>query len=373
MRILFCHENFPDRFGYMASLLAANPENEVLFASCFQRKGTVLPKVRRIILKTGDARRLPPADNYAGMWARAVQIGMRQFDFLQKLNADFHPDLVFSSASNGVGFFLHAALPQSFKVFYVGRLGSHDQAQKLKANLDMQLPQILASDLCFAFSEQERSLFPPALRESIRLQKSWLDTDFFSPLSVPASSVHLVSFDVQNVASQNLRKVCQVLFGLLSKRTDCRLAILFGANPLAEKIRAWLATLPDSMRQRTQTANFLRLQEYLDLFRTSRLYICQEAGPSPCPGWLEAMSCATAVMLPESLKENPFPQKNTLNFPENDPAQELAAVLQALDKPKLLSALGMVARKSVLEMYGQDRIVPPHLDFVLNHAMQKIL
>ena len=75
MRILFCHQNFPGRFGFMAGSLAADPNNEVLFASCHQRRGATVPGVRRVILRTERLRRPPREENYAPIWCRYMLSG----------------------------------------------------------------------------------------------------------------------------------------------------------------------------------------------------------------------------------------------------------------------------------------------------------
>ena len=75
MRILFFHKNFPGRFGFMAAHLAANPENEVLFASCHQRSGAAVPQVRRVIVKPDAARRPQREENYAQSWCAAMLSG----------------------------------------------------------------------------------------------------------------------------------------------------------------------------------------------------------------------------------------------------------------------------------------------------------
>ena len=104
----------------MAEHLAANPENEVLFASCHQRRGATVPGVRRIILRTEAARRSPQEENCAQAWCRATLSGKGGYAFLQRINAEFQPHWVLSSASRGATFFVQRAFPQAFHVFYAG-------------------------------------------------------------------------------------------------------------------------------------------------------------------------------------------------------------------------------------------------------------
>ena len=371
----------------MAEHLAANPENEVLFASCHQRRGATVPGVRRIILRTEAARRSPQEENCAQAWCRATLSGKGGYAFLQRINAEFQPHWVLSSASRGATFFVQRAFPQAFHVFYAGVGETNPQpadlAEDKKAELDMQCVQILQSRLCFVFSARQRAFFPPAIRANLRCATPWVDTDWMCPDStavlrceelehVPGQE--LVSFDVRHFAAALAKDLRDLFVGLLAARPSCRVLVCFGGNPMRKLFEAWRPHLPDAMRRRLHLANFLPLAEYRNMFRVTRLHVCADAAPSPLPGCLEAMSCGAALMLPAppasfvSLASGAAflkPGENMLPLPQNGPQEQLAAVLRALDRPDRLADLGFAARRSVVAAYSPQKLVPPHVETVL--------
>lgn len=374
MRILFCHENFPDRFGFMASYLAANPEHEVLFASRFQRRGLTLPGVRRVILKKGEPQCASEEQDYAQLWCRTALSGKSSYALLQRLNAAFQPHLVLTSASRGLTLFVRQAFPQAFQVFYVGS-GGRDRTEGGKLALAVQGMQVLQSQLCFAFSEAQRKLFPAPLRPVIQVTTPWVDTDRMNPAAAEAfrcdgfahdPGTELISWDMQHLAADREQSVQQLLAGLLAARPLCRMAICCGGNPEARRLGTRLLQTPQAGR--LHVTDFLRPEAYRDMVCASRLHICADTAESPLPGWREAMSCGAALMLPASAAQTSTflrPGENMLPLPASGPEAQLSAVLRALERPESLDAVGRAARGAVVAAYSPQTLVPPHAALVL--------
>lgn len=372
MRILFCHENFPDRFGFMASYLAANPEHEVLFASRFQRRGLSLPGVRRAILKKGEPRGASEEQDYAELWCRTALSGKSSFALLQRLNAAFQPHLVLTSASGGLTLFVRQAFPQAFQVFYAG-LGGQARTEGGKLALAVQGVQVLQSQLCFAFSEAQRALFPAPLRPVIQVTTPWMDTDRMNPAAAEPfrregltcdSGAPIISWDLHHLAADQEQSVEQLLAGLLAAGFLC--VICCGGNPAARRLGARL--LQEAQARRLHVADFLRPEAYRDMVCASRLHICLDTAESPLPGWREAMSCGAALLLPASAaRASAFlqPGENMLPLPAAGPETQLNAVLRALERPDRLDAIGRAARKAVVAAYSPQTLVPPHVALVL--------
>lgn len=379
MRILFFHKNFPGRFGFMAAHLAANPEHEVLFASCHQRSGAAVPRVRRVIVKPDAARRPPREENYAQIWCGAMLSGKSRYTFLERLNAEFRPHWVLSSAFGGISFFVPRAFPQAFHVFYAGLEHAPRTAEGLseakKAELAMQGMQALQSRLCFAFCEEQRNLFPEVLRPAVRLMTPWVDTDWMRPgisagfqhgTFTPAPGSELVSFDMQSAAAARASSLLKLAAALLGARPSCRMVLCFGGNPVRGMFEAWHGGLPESLRRRVCLADFLRPGEYRDLFRASAIHVCAEARPSPPPGWLEAMSCGAALMMPAPAADALLkPGENMLPFPSGGWEEQLEAVVEALDQPDRLAAIGAGARRDIVKALSPQVLVPPHVALLL--------
>lgn len=378
MRILFCHENFPDRFGFMASYLAANPEHEVLFASRFQRSGFTLANVRRVILKAGDTRRAPRGHNYAQLWCRTMLAGEPLFDFLRTLDVEFQPHMVLTSASSGITFFAQQAFARAFHVFYAGGISTSvlSGASECGKNaaVAMQSVQVLQSHYCLAFSEEQQNLFPKQLRNTIQVILPWVDTECMNPAMaegfrcdgfeyVPGQE--LVSFNLKSLGTLMEHALQKLVLGLLVARPQCRIVLNLGDNPIGKGFESWSRHMPESLRRRLCLTNFMRLGAYRDLLCASTVHICPGTTESLLLGRLEAMSCGTVLMMPvrEHAASLSFfkPGENMLEFPETGPEEQLEAVLHALECPHKCAAIRRKGREAVVAAYSPQTLVPAHV------------
>ena len=149
------------------------------------------------------------------------------------------------------------------------------------------------------------------------------------------------------------------------------MVLWFGGNPVRRLFEAWHAGLPENLRCRVCLADFLRPDEYRDLFRASSIYVCAETRPSPPPGRLEAMSCGAAVMMPApatdafAMDALLKPGENMLPFPSGSWEEQLEAVVEALEQPDRLAAIGAGARRDVVKALSPQVLVPPHVALLL--------
>lgn len=373
MRILFCHENFPGRFGHLATQLAADPAHEVLFASCFQRHGVSLPGVRRVILRADRTRRAAQAQTYAAQWQQAVAAGEGFFNMLQKLAAQFQPHMVLTIASGGRTFFVRQAFAGAFHVFYCGDTLSlsAQTAPCHAASNAMQALQALQSHACFCFDAAQRALFPPQVQAHVRVIPPWVDTDMMhtaqaGPFQAEGfdytAGQELVSLDLKYLSPQKEQAVSVLLRCLLRERPQTRLVLNLSRGTGRAGLRAWCDRLPEAMRRRLCIADALRLEDLRDMLCAARLHICPEPA-TPLLYRLEAMSCGTALLAPAV---QPFfrPGKNMLALPENTEDQ-CRAMLAALENPQHCAQLGRTARQDVLATYSQQKLVPSHADCLL--------
>ena len=184
MRILFISNYFPGDLGPLARQLGAAPENEVLFASNRQRREFALPGVRRVRLKNFPVLFGEAAPDVPRLWEQALLRGEGGLRSFQSLRESWGmPDIVFTSLAAGAAFYAPQAFPEAFFVTYAeSGLKNYSLLPGAARNAWalMQSTLFLQGQLGFAFSEEERRLFPRELREGIRLLHPCVDTETFS-------------------------------------------------------------------------------------------------------------------------------------------------------------------------------------------------
>lgn len=381
MRILFFHENFPGRFGALASYLAADPKNEVLFASFFQRRDFAIPGVRRVVLRVSDPRRGADEHTYAQAWGRIAQGGSQLFSKLERLNADFAPQLLFSSTFGGFSLFVQPAFPRAFHVFYAGWQGSGRGAGSsdgpMQARMSAQWVEILQSNLCFAFSEETRNHFPAPLRPAIHPVIPWVETDFMNPAAAQAFSWEgfayapgdeLVSFNAKGLImeAEQAERLRRLVLALLEARPACRVLLNHSRTPAGEALKAWRDGLPEDARKRLCVTDSLSLTAYRNMLCASSVHICPEVMPVFLMEKIETMSCASVLMTPLAGAGRFFrPGLNMLAYPAASPQTQMEAIVRALDEGGRLEPLRERARADVVAAFSPQALIPPHAQAVL--------
>ena len=380
MRILFISNYFPGDLGPLARVLAASSENEVLFASSRQRKDYALPDVRLVRLKNaplfGNA---PPA--VSGLWEEAIKRGSAGLRSLRALRDSWgEPDMVFASLSGGAAFFAPEAFPGAFFVAYAeaGQKNFPLLPRAVRtAWILLQSDLFSQVDLCFALSEQTRSLFPRPLQQVIRLTAPCVDTETFSRAAArpwfdaaapgDAAAGPLLTLDATGLEGAPLARLLRLGHAVLRALSDCHVVMLVENRRLKEAVETAVAVWPADVRERFAACNSLPFERYRDLLAASSLMVCPGCGDAAERSMLECMSCETLLMARAASASFLHAGINMLELPAHEP---LAAVLAALDGrrggiPAEPAPQARRARRDVLEYFSEAVVVPRHLAEVM--------
>lgn len=396
MRILFVSNYFPGELGPLARQLAAMPGNEVLFASNRQRKDFALDGVRRVRLKNypalfGDA---PPS--VPRLWAEAVRRGGGGLHSLLALRDSWGvPDMVFASVAGGASLFATQAFPRAFCVAYAETGLKNlalvpDGVRQAWALLQSLL--FLQSELCFAFSEWQKRLFPRQMRESILVVPPCVDAAVFSPQAARPwaddadGGAHgsLLTLDGLGLDSAELLALLRLGREVLVALPGCRVVFLAENGRLREAVETVAAAWPGNCRRRFAAYNSLPFERYRDLLAASSLVICAGGGEAAARIMLEVMSCERLLMVPAprvgavnflrpgvNMLELPFDGSGAASGRMLSGRAALAAVLPVLAQcgrsgyTGELSAVARMARRNVLAHFDQAVVVPRHLALVM--------
>jgi len=389
MRILFCADTFPGRFGPLASACVA-AGHEVIFASHYGRRDFSLPGVRRVLLKPARRRSLPESPEEAARQelSRALttaRYAAEAFSLLQKNG--FEPELVVFSSTSGAALSLSRAFPQAVLVGCAEGLSfrsSREEAEAARLRLRACAAQAHA---CFAFSQERLDELPPLLRRHARLLPPAVDTDFFSPQAAApfegSASGELVSVDLRSLPAASSRALWNICAGLLARRPQCRVLMNCADAAVMEKADSMAQILPPEWRERLCIRDFANLHEWRDMLASSTLHIFPEAacGRSAMPEVLEAMSCGAVLAAPEAAVKlvegflGDILEKNgscraeaegaLLRIPATNVEEQFTAVNSLLDSPKRLNTLKIRARSLIVRTCAQEDAAPRQLESVL--------
>lgn len=367
----------------MARFLASDPGHETLFASNRQRKDFNIPNVRRVHLKKHAALFGDERLTAARLWQEAMKRGESGLSSLFSLRQSWgRPDIVFSSIANGAAFFAPQVFPDSFHVAYAETGLKHFSllpADIRQAWILLQGALFLQSDLCFAFSESQKDLFPPRIRQGIRVVPPSVETDIFSPkaakpLPISGSSGargELLTLDLLGLEGATLEMFFRLSRDILIERGQCRIVMLVENACLGQEAETAAAIWPAERRKRFAAYSSLPFETYRDLLAASSLVICPRDCEAAIRPMLECMSCETLLMAPASAGALLRPGMPVLELSGPDPESRKQSILHALDRVSELAPVARNGRRAVLEQYSQEKILPDHLRLVFEAYGQR--
>lgn len=175
MRILFLHPNFPAQFRHVATLLAQDPNNQVVFGCKVENPEWTIPGVRKVLFTVSREARAE-THHYVRFLENGVLHGQAMFRVAEQLKSEgFIPDIIYGHSGWGPTLFMKDAFPSSklmcyFEWFYhaIGSDADFDPADPLTvddmARIRIKNTQIFVDlyscDWCISPTYWQRSKFP---------------------------------------------------------------------------------------------------------------------------------------------------------------------------------------------------------------------
>jgi len=384
MRILFCSDSFPGRFGALATAFAAQG-HEVLFASHYGRRDFAIPGVRRVLLK--------PVREKTPLKRMLVAAKQAHSAFLSLRASGFEPDAVLFSASSATPLWIHLAFPSARLFGYadtpplltsgdVQDISRQPESEDEQAAL-FRLAVLARCHAVFAFSEQCFSALPPLLQRVAKTLPAFTDTEFFSPEaarpfpccghSFPMAG-ELVSMDVRPLRREEAlppRAVWELALGLLAHRSHCHVLLNCASAEVKAASEDFASRLPEQWRARLAVQGYRSLDGWRDMLNASTLYVLPEpslsSGGVPVPEALEAMSCGTPVLspaLPGFAKAESVP--GLLALPSGSLEETFSLLCRHLDIIRHAPAWKQNIRVHIQETYSCEQHLPLHMEEVMS-------
>ena len=358
MRILFVNHTFPGALGPLLAAFAAQPGQEILFASCRGRRDFSVPGVRHVVLSPSRSRRLA-GDGAGTSLDRAVEMGRQALQAFRLLRqSGFVPDMVLLSSALEQGLFLRDAFPDAFVACFAESLPSDGLAGDGKGLVRhlLQCRQMQQSDLVIRLTAEAENR-DQEQRGVVSLPYP-VDTDYFSPLTPNGASGPQAGTRIL-CAARDAADVWQMLRlaeVLLAQCPGCRLVLLCESAAGRESLAELGLSLPTGI----EVPERLSLQAYRDLLRTAAVITAPAAACLSAPVLLEAMSCGVVPVLAGDAPHWPLLQEGGggLWCGAADLVPTLAGILA---QPHQLAELSLAARRTVERHFRRQDVIPGQL------------
>ncbi|UZP65894.1 glycosyltransferase [Desulfovibrio mangrovi] len=411
MKYLFIHPNFPAQFRHVAARLAQSPENQVVFACTNTRPEWVIANVRKVQFGT---RFQPPTNGHklAHYYERAVAQGEAGYMLCRKLvESGFTPDVVVGHSGWGATMFVRDALPKTpfvgyFEWYYNadGADVGFDPAETVTGIQRMNLRTrnaVILNDLDACCIGQlpttwQASQFPERYRDKLAIRHDGVDTTFFAPLSAEerAKGLVLPGLDLSGVRElvtyatrgmepyRGFPQFMEALPRILAERPEAHVLVVgedrvcYGKPP--QEGGSWKAVMLDRLKgvpgmDRVHFTGGLPYGEYRQVLQHSMAHVYLTRPFVLSWSMLEAMSCgvpliASATAPVEEVVEHGR-NGQLVDFFSSDAIAE--AVCRALSNPAEMLPMRKEARRTVLERFSLERLLPGNVQLIVDAAMGK--
>ncbi|MBD1913418.1 MULTISPECIES: glycosyltransferase family 4 protein [unclassified Leptolyngbya] len=405
MRILFLHPNFPAQFRHIATALAQNPNNEVVFGTL--RQEGELPGVRKVLCSQPREPR-PEAHAYLHSTEKAVLMGQAAYRMAAQLKAEgFVPDVIYGSSGWGLTLFMKDIFPQArlhcyFEWFYHahGSDVDFDRAKPVDVDLEASLriknmpilSDLWSCDRGLSPTYWQRSQFPSEFHSKITVLHDGIDTTFFKPkperklvlpqLGLDLSHVdEIVTYTTRGMEPyRGFPQFMEAIALLQERRPNCHVVIagedrVCYGKPLPDGKtykQLMLETLPLEL-SRIHFTGSLPYEQYLQVLQASSAHVYLTYPFVLSWSMLEAMAtgCLVIASGTEPVTEVIQNGYNGLLIDFYSPASLVEQIDDALEHPEQMEIIRTQARETILRSYDLKNVLPQHLKQLQGDSSQQ--
>lgn len=402
MKILFLHPNFPAQFRHVATALAKDPNNEVLFGTKFENPEWQIPGVRKVLFKPSREAR-PETHHYVRFLENGVLHGQAVFRIAEQLKTEgFVPDIVYGHSGWGPTLFIKDAFPDAklmcyFEWFYhaIGSDADFDPADPLTID-DMAririkntpiLVDLYSCDRGISPTYWQRSQFPKEFHSKISVLHDGVDTEFFKPN--PGAKLILPNVDLSEIDEivtyvtrgmepyRGFPEFIESIAYLQERRPNCHVVIVgsdrvcYGKSlPNGETYKNYMLKKVPLDLSRVHFVGSLPYGLYLKVIQASQVHVYLTRPFVLSWSMIESMSTGCLV-----LGSDTAPVKEVIQDGENglladffSPKQIADRISEVLDHPTRMAQLRQKARETALERYSLEKLLPTHVQLIKDVA-----
>lgn len=398
MRILFLHPNFPAQFRHLATVLAKESGNQVVFGTNRQ-EGSISGVVKALYQTSRQAR--PETHHYVRNLENAVLQGQAVYRMAQQLKTQgFVPDIVYGHSGWGPPLFIKDAFPAAkllcyFEWFYQARNSDSDFDPSDPLEVDDELrirvknaPILLdlySCDRGLSPTRWQQQQFPSEFRSKLKVLHDGVDTTYFQPkpgtkLILPSIQLDLSHVDelITYVARgmepyRGFPQFMEAVALIQQRRPNAHIVVV------GEDRVAYGKQLPDGKTykqlmletlsldlSRLHFTGLLPYDQYLQVLHASSVHIYLTRPFVLSWSMLEAMSAGCLVLASSTAPVMEVIQDgvNGLLVDFFSPAAIADRVDEVFRHPDRLASLRSKARETIQANYDLAQLLPQHLQWI---------
>ena len=401
MNILFLHPNFPAQFRHLVTALAKNSQNKVVFGTK-REEGSISGVLKAIYTPSRQARR--ETHNYVRNLENAVLQGQAVYRLAEQLKKErFIPDVVYGHSGWGPTLFIKDIFPKAellcfFEWFYHAHgtdadfdpkepLTADDEARIRIKNTPM-LTDLYSCDRGLSPTYWQRQQFPPEFHNKITVRHDGVDTNYFHPkpgAKLVLQNKNLDLSEVDEIVTYVARgmepyrgfpQFMEAVSILLKKRPNCHVVIVgddrvaYGRSlPEGESYKKLMLDTYDYDLARLHFTGSLPYSQYLQVIQASSVHVYLTRPFVLSWSMLEVMSTGGLV-----LGSKTPPVEEVIEDGVNGLLVDFFAIdriveriEEVIDHPDKMANLRVKARETIQEKYDLSRLLPEHIDWIMNN------
>ncbi len=392
------HPNFPAQFRHVATVLAQNPKNKVVFGT--KRKEGSIPGVFKVIY-TPSRQARPETHHYVRTLENAVLQGQAVYRLADQLKREnFIPDVVYGHSGWGPTLFIKDIFPKAellcfFEWFYHAHGTDADFDPKEPLTVDDEpririkntpiLTDLYSCDRGLSPTQWQKQQFPPEFHPKITVRHDGVDSNYFQPkpgakLVLNNNKLDLSEVDeiVTYVARgmepyRGFPQFMEAVSLLLKKRQTCHVVIVgedrvaYGRSlPDGKTYKQLMLETFDYDLSRLHFTGSLPYGEYLKVIQASSVHVYLTRPFVLSWSMLEVMSTGGLV-----LGSKTPPVEEVIEDGVNGLLVDFFAIEsiverieEVLDHPDKMANLRVKARETIQEKYDLSRLLPEHINWI---------
>jgi len=400
MKIIFLHSNFPAQFRHLATVLAKNPDNRVIFGTA-RAEGQMNGVYKAIYRQARKPHK--ETHHYVRPLEDAVLQGQAVYRELDKLKSEgFYPDVVYGHSGWGAPLFIKDIFPEArllcyFEWFYRSS-GSDvgfdpdepvtiDDKLRIRIKNSPILTDLYSCDAGLCPTAWQLSQFPEEFIPKIKVLHDGVDTGYFSPqnhekLILPDIKLDLSSAEeVVTYVSRGLEpyrgfpQFMEAISLLQKRRKKCHVVIVgedrvaYGKRlPDGNTYKKLMLDKYDYDLSRLHFTGRLPYHLYLKVLRASSAHVYLTRPFVLSWSMLEAMSAGCLIIASDTqpVKEVIEDNMNGLLVNFFNTREIADKIEEALCNQEKMKALRSNARQTIVEKYDLTKLLPQHLAWISN-------
>ena len=400
MNIIFLHRNFPAQFKFLASTLAKDPNNTVIFVTNNTDTRT-FGGIKKVVYKL---KRKVPDDchRYLRFYEESIIHGQSAAEALISLQLQgFKPDIIFGH-SWGSSMFVKEIFPdvpyiahiewyynpKNSDVDFGGKELDVDAKASLKCKNSHILQDLVSCDYGISPTQWQKAQIPAEFLNKIRVFHEGIDTDYCTPnnnikFKVPNTNITLTKKDeVLTYATRGMEEYrgfpefMKAASVLMKQRPNLHVLIggedrvCYGRHLKDDTFKKKMLRELDFDMDRLHFTGSLIYKDYVDLLRVSSCHVYLTYPFVLSWSILEAMAIQCIIVASDTapVKEVIKDGYNGILTDFFDIDGIVKKVNDVLDNREKYKYLGENARKTAVDNYDLKKLLPKYIDFLKNIA-----